>query len=49
MVTIEHQPIEDVLTTPEGITLKGAPEHGSHVRKRGGDVSAGDLFSLPEC
>jgi molybdopterin molybdotransferase len=36
-------PIEDVLTTPEGITLKGAPEHGSHVRKRGGDVCAGEL------
>jgi molybdopterin molybdotransferase len=36
-------PIEDVLATHEGITLKGAPESGSHVRKRGGDVGAGEL------
>ena len=33
-------PIEDVLTTPEGITLKDVSKRGSHVRKRGGDVGA---------
>jgi molybdopterin molybdotransferase len=37
-------PIEDVLETPGGIKLKGASKPGSHVRKRGEDVGAGELL-----
>lgn len=36
-------PIEDVLVNPTGITLKTGSKRGSHVRKRGGDVGAGEL------
>jgi molybdopterin molybdotransferase len=36
-------PIEDVQETPDGITLNGAPVRGIHVRKRGGDVTTGEL------
>jgi molybdopterin molybdotransferase len=39
-------PIEDVLTTFEGITLKEAPKSGSHVRKRGGDVGTDELVFI---
>ncbi|MDD2735337.1 MAG: molybdopterin molybdotransferase MoeA [Desulfuromonadaceae bacterium] len=36
-------PLEDVQETPEGITFKEVSMPGSHVRKRGGDVSADEL------
>jgi molybdopterin molybdotransferase len=36
-------PLEDVLITTEGITLKEVSKPGSHVRKRGGDVGADEL------
>lgn len=36
-------PFEDVLASPEGITLKELSKPGSHVRKRGGDVGTDEL------
>lgn len=36
-------PVEDVLETSDGIKLKYISKPGTHVRKRGGDVGAGEL------
>jgi molybdopterin molybdotransferase len=36
-------PVEDVLETSDGIKLKAASKPGTHVRKRGEDLRAGEL------